>query len=69
MAQWKRISFSSLSGLRIQCCCELWCLDLVLLWLWCRLAATALIGSLAWNLHMPPVVGSKKTKKKKKIVH
>ena len=26
--------------------------DLVLLWLWCRLVATALIGPLAWELHM-----------------
>ena len=26
--------------------------DLVLLWLWCRLAATALIQPLAWNFHM-----------------
>ena len=27
--------------------------DLALLWLWCRLAAVALIGALAWNLHVP----------------
>ena len=26
-----------------------WVKDLVLLWLWCRLAATALIGPLAWE--------------------
>ena len=27
-----------------------WVKDLALLWLWCRLAATALIGRLAWEL-------------------
>ena len=27
--------------------------DLVLLWLWCRWAAAALIGPLAWELHVP----------------
>ena len=27
-----------------------WGEDLAFLWLWCRLAATALIGSLAWEL-------------------
>ena len=31
---------ASLSGTRIQCCCELWC----------RLAAVTLIGPLAWEL-------------------
>ena len=47
-------SLASLSGLRIWRCCELWCrshrhgLDLVLLSLWCRLAATA-IRPLAWG--------------------
>ena len=30
-------------------------LDLVLLWLWCKPAAAALIGSLAENCHMPQV--------------
>ena len=39
-----------------------------MLWLWCRLAAVALIGPLAWEL--PYAVGmalkSKKKKKKKK---
>ena len=42
-------------------------LDLVLLWLWCRPAATALIRSLAWET--PYAVGvalEKKRKKKKK---
>ena len=42
--------------------------DLVLLWLWCRLVATAQIGLLAWE---PPYAmgvaqeNGKKTKKKK----
>ena len=41
--------------------------DLVLLWLWCRLAATAPIGPLAWE---PPyavgvALAGQKTKKKK----
>ena len=48
--------------------------DPVLLWLWCRLAATALIGPLAWE---PPYAAEvdlgkakrqKKKKKKKKII-
>ena len=30
-----------------------WVKDLALLWLWCRLVATALIGALAWE---PPYV-------------
>ena len=39
--------------------------DLVLLWLWCRLAATALIRPLAWE---PPCAtgGALKRQKKKK---
>ena len=47
-----------------------WVKDLALLWLWCRLAATAPIRPLAWE---PPYAtraaqeNSKKTKKKKKI--
>ena len=46
-------------------------LDLALLWLWCRLAAVALIGPLAWE---PPYAAGaalkrQKTKKKKKIVY
>ena len=41
-------------------------LDLVLLWLWCRLAATALIRPLAWE--PPHATGGalEKTKKEKK---
>ena len=44
-------------------------LDLALLWLWCRLVATALIGPLAWE--PPYAVGvplkRQKTKRKKKF--
>ena len=43
-------------GERIRCCRELWyrlqivdCLDLALLWLWCRPATAALIQPLAWE--------------------
>ena len=50
-------SLALLSRLRIQHCCELWCrlktwlgLDLVLLWLWHGLAATAPIQPPAWEL-------------------
>ena len=48
-------SVASLSGLRIRRCHELWCgprgsSDLVLLWLWHRPVATALIQPLAWEL-------------------
>ena len=84
IAQWKPIrlgtirlqirSLASLSGLRIRRCRELWCrsrcgLDLVLLWLWCRLTAVALIAPLAWK---PPYAAGaalkmqKRPKKKKK---
>ena len=37
--------------------------DLALLWLWCRLAAPALIGPLAWE---PPYAASKALKRPKK---
>ena len=40
------------------------CSDLMLLWLWCRLAAVALIWPLAWKLHVLQVWYSKKKKKK-----
>ena len=50
-------SLASLHGLEVECCPELWCrsqmqleLDPELLWLWRRLAATALIQPLAWEL-------------------
>ena len=38
--------------------------DLALLWLWCRMLATALIQPLAWEL--PHAVGAAPHKKKKK---
>ena len=38
-------------------------LDMVLLWLWCRLTATAPIGPLAWG---PPYTSGAALKKKKK---
>ena len=42
--------------------------DLVWLWLWCRPAATAQIGPLAWELPyaVGVALGSKKKKKKEK---
>ena len=40
-----------------------WVKDLVLLWLWCRLAATALIRPLAWE---PPYATGAALKGKKK---
>ena len=44
--------------------------DLVLLWLWDRLAAVAWIGPLAWEpaYAMGEALKSKKKKKKKKVV-
>ena len=57
-----------LSGLRIQHCLELWCIgrehgsDPMLLWLGRRLAATAPIRPLAWEL--PYAVGMALEKKK-----
>ena len=41
------------------------CLDPGLLWLWCRLAAAALIQPLAWEPPCAPGVTLKSTKKKK----
>ena len=38
------------------------CLDLALLWLWCRLAAAALVGLLAWE---PPYATGAALKSKK----
>ena len=43
-----------------------WAKDLVLLWPWCRLAAVAPIGPLAWEPPYAVGVGPKKTKDKKK---
>ena len=42
--------------------------DLVLLWLWCRLAATAAIGPLVWELQYAVGVALKNKKNKKKRV-
>ena len=39
-------------------------LDLALLWLWCRLAAEAPIGPLAWEYAVGSALKSKKKKKK-----
>ena len=64
-------SLALLSGLRIQCCQELecrshiWLADLALLSLWHRLAATAPIRPLGWELPYAVGVDLKKTKKKK----
>ena len=67
MRLWVR-SVALLSGLRIWCCHKLWCRsqmcsDLVWLWLWCRQAATALIGPLAWK---PPYAAGTALKRQKK---
>ena len=43
--------------------------DLVLLWLWCRPAATALIRPLAWEISYAAGVALKRQKKKKVSVH
>ena len=67
-------SLALLSGLRIRHCvsCGVGCRrgsDPALLWLWCRLVATAPIGPLAWE---PPYAAgaaqeiAKRPKKKKK---
>ena len=40
--------------------------DLLWLWLWCRLAATALIRPLAWELPYATGAALKKTKRPKK---
>ena len=64
-------------GPGIAASCSVGCtggLDLMLLGLWCRLAAAALIGPLAWE--PPSAVGaaqemakSQKKKKKKELLH
>ena len=64
-------SLASLCGLKIRCCCECgvghrWGSDLVLLWPWRRLAATALIRPLAWGPLICHGYGLKNTKDKKK---
>ena len=73
MAQRKRIqlgtmrlwvqSLALISGLRIQCCHELWCRlqtqfrhrHSSLLWLWCRMVAVAPFPPLTWEL--PHAIG------------
>ena len=55
-------SLALLSGLRIWCCCELWCR--LLLWLWRRPAAVALVGPLAREPPYATGVALEKTKKK-----
>ena len=63
------------NGLRIWHCCELWLghkgsSGLVLLWLWCRLAAATRIRPLAWEppYAMGVALKGQKKKKKKKII-
>ena len=49
-----------------------WVKDLALLWLWCRLTATALILPLAWELaHVmgAALKGQEKKKKKKRAIY
>ena len=55
-----------LSVLRISVAasCNVGCLDLALLWLWCRLAAVALILPLAEELPYPAGVALKRKKSK-----
>ena len=67
-------SLALLGGLRIRCCHEVWCrphtwLGSLLLWLWCRLVAAALIPPRAWQpplLTVQPQKAKKKKKRKKK---
>ena len=83
MAQWKDTqlismkmwvwSLASISGVRSQHCLNYgkghgYGSDLVLLWLWCRLAAVALIQPLAWEFpYATGEVALRKKKDKKKI--
>ena len=54
------------SGIAVSCGVASRCsLDLALLWLWCRLAAVALIQSLAWELPYAANAALKSKKKKK----
>ena len=63
-------SLASLSGLRIWHCCELWGhrhgLDPALPWLWCRLAAVALIKTPSLGTSICHECGPKKTTTNKK---
>ena len=63
-------SVALLSGSGIWPCCELWCrlqswLGSHMLWLWCRMAAVALIWLLLWELSYATSVAIKKKEKKK----
>ena len=63
-------SLAFLSELRIWRCRELWCShrcssDPALLWLWCRLAATAPIRPLAWEPPYAAGSGPRKAKRQK----
>ena len=67
-----RMQVWSLSGLRIQHCCELWCRSQTypaLLWLWCRPAAVAQIGPLAWEPPHAAGTALKRQKRKKRKVN
>ena len=44
-----------------------WVRDLALLWLWCKLAAIALIRPLTWESPYAVIAALKRLKKKKKI--
>ena len=62
-------SLASLSGLRIWHCCKLWCRlqtqpNPEVLWLWCRPAAIAQNGPLAWE---PPCATGMRPHPQKKI--
>ena len=64
-------SLAALSRLRIWCYPELWCrsqtwFGSALLWLWCRLAAIALIRPLAWEPPYAMGAALERLKKKKK---
>ena len=69
MRMWVQ-SLASLSGLRIQLCCELWCksqtcLGCILLWPWCRLADAAPIRPLTWEPPYAVDVALRSERKKK----
>ena len=60
------LSLALISGLSIQHCREQWYSRSVLLWLWHRLAAVALIRPLAWEPPYAVIAALKRKKKKKK---
>ena len=63
MAQWNHEIAGSIPAL------AQWIKDLALLWLWCKLAATAPIRPLAWELPYATGVAVKSKKKKKSNNH